>query len=72
MRQADASDVSESIPLSTSPVDALQPELSAETRQHLRTTRTIRIVSRPSSGSRPSSELGIRQADAPDVSKSIP
>eukprot|EP00959_Pyramimonas_sp_CCMP1952_P406837 8526939-Pyramimonas_sp.AAC.1 len=35
-------------------------------------TRTIRVVSGPSSGSRPSSELWIRQADAPDVFKSIP
>eukprot|EP00959_Pyramimonas_sp_CCMP1952_P303919 6360279-Pyramimonas_sp.AAC.1 len=34
MRQADASDVSESISVLTSPVAPLQPELSAENRQH--------------------------------------
>eukprot|EP00959_Pyramimonas_sp_CCMP1952_P035813 749743-Pyramimonas_sp.AAC.1 len=35
MRQADAPDVSKSIPVITSPVAPLQPEFSAEYRQHL-------------------------------------
>eukprot|EP00959_Pyramimonas_sp_CCMP1952_P341717 7158173-Pyramimonas_sp.AAC.1 len=38
MQQADASDVSESIPVITSPEAPLQPDLSAENRQHLRMT----------------------------------
>eukprot|EP00959_Pyramimonas_sp_CCMP1952_P040616 849369-Pyramimonas_sp.AAC.1 len=35
MRQADASDVSESTHVITSPAAPLQPELNAENRQHL-------------------------------------
>eukprot|EP00959_Pyramimonas_sp_CCMP1952_P223219 4666588-Pyramimonas_sp.AAC.1 len=60
MRQADASDVSESARVK-----------SRKPTAPLRMTRTIRAVLRPSSGSRPSSELWITQANAPDVFKSI-
>eukprot|EP00959_Pyramimonas_sp_CCMP1952_P428675 8978526-Pyramimonas_sp.AAC.1 len=43
MRQGDASDVFESIPVTTSTAVPLQPELSAGNRQHLRMARTIKI-----------------------------
>eukprot|EP00959_Pyramimonas_sp_CCMP1952_P341653 7156703-Pyramimonas_sp.AAC.1 len=69
MRQADASDVSESIPVITSP--SAPPTTRAKCRKPtapLRMTRTIRIVSQTSQ----SSELWIRKAGAPYVSESIP
>eukprot|EP00959_Pyramimonas_sp_CCMP1952_P012423 262404-Pyramimonas_sp.AAC.1 len=50
MRQAGASDVSESIPVITSPAAPVQPEISAERRQSLRRTRTIRISLRTKFG----------------------
>eukprot|EP00959_Pyramimonas_sp_CCMP1952_P282379 5902228-Pyramimonas_sp.AAC.1 len=63
MRQADASDICESTPVITSPAATLQP--GRKPTAPLRMTRTIQFR-RPNSGSRPSSELSIRQADAPD------
>eukprot|EP00959_Pyramimonas_sp_CCMP1952_P315391 6601074-Pyramimonas_sp.AAC.1 len=61
MRQADASDVSESIPVITSPANP--PTARVKCRKP--------TAHGTSSGSRKSSELRIRKADAPDVSKSI-
>eukprot|EP00959_Pyramimonas_sp_CCMP1952_P081380 1700420-Pyramimonas_sp.AAC.1 len=63
MRQADASDVCESTPVITSPAVPQQPELSAENRQHLSEETYSSFADLM--GSRPSSELWIRQADAP-------
>eukprot|EP00959_Pyramimonas_sp_CCMP1952_P011378 238807-Pyramimonas_sp.AAC.1 len=61
MRQTDASDVSKSIPVINRPAAPLQHELSADRRcEEFRDS---------GSRNRPSSELWIRQAKAPDYSE---
>eukprot|EP00959_Pyramimonas_sp_CCMP1952_P277621 5803409-Pyramimonas_sp.AAC.1 len=63
MRRADAPDVSESIPVITSPAAPRELQKTDSTSQDDSRSRE------PRSGSKPSSEL--RQAGAPDVFKSI-